>query len=206
MWGEGDWGSGGECHHHEDLKFTKWGYCMLKSTWLWSNFVVKVGASNFNRRKSNFKLKDIWPWHRLRHIYSVLKRKQKSWSSYPHLQLIPASFDFNSSLYFFTGIPRSRTMFRVLKQDRSQELTPKHGPGRKPAHCPEWVVIDIRQTVACWYVWLYKEGRKEGREYPTIKSVREKFYEIHSGAVKDPDISMAGEIPLVGISCVQVSP
>ena len=67
-------------------------------------------------------------------------------------------------------------------------------------------MIDIRQTVACWYVWLYKEGRKEGREYPTIKSVREKFYEIRSGAVKDPDISMAGEIPLVGISCVQVSP
>ena len=96
----------------------------------------------------------------------------------------------------FSGIPR-RTIFRVLKQDSSLELTPKHRSGRKRAHCPEWVLIDIRQIIVGMFG--FKGGSKEGREYPTVKRVREKFYELHPEAVKDPDISM-GEIPLVGIT------
>ena len=39
-------------------------------------------------------------------------------------------------------------------------------------------------------------GRKEGRKYPTVQNVRDKFYEIHKDAVIDADPT-GGEIPNV---------
>ena len=45
-------------------------------------------------------------------------------------------------------------------------------------------------------MWGFKGGRKEGREYPTVKSIMEKFYSIHEGT-EDADITV-GEIPKVG--------
>lgn len=45
----------------------------------------------------------------------------------------------------------------------------------------------------------YKGGKKEGRKYPTVKSVHEEFYKLHPGATKNADQSL-GETPLVSLS------
>ena len=42
----------------------------------------------------------------------------------------------------------------------------------------------------------YVGGKKEGRQYPTVANVREKFYEMHKDAARDPDPEL-GQIPLV---------
>lgn len=42
----------------------------------------------------------------------------------------------------------------------------------------------------------YVGGSKEGRCYPTVESVRDRFYTVHEGVIDaDPEL---GEIPLVG--------
>ena len=41
-------------------------------------------------------------------------------------------------------------------------------------------------------------GNQEGREYPTVAKIRDKFYEIYPGVPLDTYTPHRGEIPIVG--------